>query len=436
MSCEPDPHAAIRVCQLGKHYRIYTKPQHRLFEAVLRGRRHFHQTFRALQDVSFTVRAGEVVGILGRNGSGKSTLLQIICGTLQPSTGSVQTTGRVAALLELGAGFNPEFTGIENIHFNAGILGLSRAEIRNRLDEILAFADIGEHVHQPVKTYSSGMYVRLAFAVAACVEPDVLIIDEALAVGDVQFQAKCFRRFEDLVRAGKTILFVTHSTEQVVRHCSRALLLENGRLIDDGEPRQIANRYLDLLLGAREPGSAPAGPAWSQGAADTDSEVSLVEARTGYCRSEYRWGNGGAKVVDVKLMQAGNPLHEIQYDAGQRMAIRVAVNFEEACEYPVFGFFIKTPDGVTVYGNSTKTMRLPAHLSAAAGQTVCVQFVCELNLGSGSYLLSVGVSAMRGTEVVPLDRRYDVLHFDVVNLSGAVGLADLHAECAPMDEGC
>jgi lipopolysaccharide transport system ATP-binding protein len=229
---------------------------------------------------------------------------------------------------------------------------------------------------------------------------------------------------------------VTHSTEQVVRHCSRALLLENGRLIDDGEPRQIANRYLDLLLGAREPGSAPAGPAWSQGAADTDSEVSLVEARTGYCRSEYRWGNGGAKVVDVKLMQAGNPLHEIQYDAGQRMAIRVAVNFEEACEYPVFGFFIKTPDGVTVYGNSTKTMRLPAHLSAAAGQTVCVQFVCELNLGSGSYLLSVGVSAMRGTEVVPLDRRYDVLHFDVVNLSGAVGLADLHAECAPMDEGC
>jgi lipopolysaccharide transport system ATP-binding protein len=436
MSCEPRPHDAIRVCGLGKYYRIYTKPQHRLFEAMTRGRRCFHQAFWALQDASFTVRAGEVVGILGRNGSGKSTLLQIICGTLQPSTGSVQTTGRVAALLELGAGFNPEFTGIENIYFNAGILGLSKKEIGERLDEILAFADIGEHVHQPVKTYSSGMYVRLAFAVAACVEPDVLIIDEALAVGDVQFQAKCFRRFEDLVRAGKTILFVTHSTEQVVRHCTRALLLEDGRLIDDGEPRQIANRYIDLLMGAREPGLAHAGPAWLNGVMDAGLAGGLIEARAGYCRSEYRWGNGGAKVVDVRLTQAGNTAHQIQYDAGQRMAIRVEANFEKACENPVFGFFIKTPDGVTVYGNSTKTLPTPDRLSAAEGQILCVQFVCELNLGSGSYLLSVGVSAVRGAEVVPLDRRYDVLHFEVVNDSGAVGLADLHAQCVTMDEGC
>ena len=436
MSWEPRPHDAIRVCGLGKYYRVYAKPQHRLFEAMLRGRRRFHQAFWALQDVSFSVRAGEVVGILGRNGSGKSTLLQIICGTLQPSTGSVQTTGRVAALLELGAGFNPEFTGIENIYFNAGILGLTQKEIGERLDEILAFADIGEHVHQPVKTYSSGMYVRLAFAVAACVEPDVLIIDEALAVGDVQFQAKCFRRFEDLVRAGKTILFVTHSTEQVVRHCSRALLLEDGRLIDDGEPRQIANRYLDLLLGAREPGAAASEPSSSNGTMDVDLADGRIEARPGYCRSEYRWGNGGAKVVDVKLTQAGNTLHKIQYDAGQRMAIRVEANFEKACENPIFGFFIKTPDGVTVYGISTKTLLLNNGLSAAAGQSLCVEFVCELNLGSGSYLLSVGISSMLGTEVIPLDRRYDVLHFEVVNASGAVGLADLHAQCVTMDEGC
>lgn len=221
----------IEVVDLGKIYRIYRRPQDRLLQAFVRGRQ-LYREFQALDGVSFAVGRGEVVGILGRNGSGKSTLLQILVGTLGATSGRALVRGRVAALLELGAGFNPEFSGLENVYLNAAILGLDQAETSRRLPEILAFADIGDFIHQPVKTYSSGMYVRLAFAVAACVEPDVLIVDEALAVGDVKFQSKCFRRFDELVSQGKTILFVTHSVEQVVRHCDRALLMEGGRLID------------------------------------------------------------------------------------------------------------------------------------------------------------------------------------------------------------
>jgi lipopolysaccharide transport system ATP-binding protein len=438
MGCEPGPHGAIRVQGLGKSYRIYAKPHHRLLEALTRGRRAMYREFRALHDVSFTVASGEVVGILGRNGSGKSTLLQIISGILRPSAGGVETNGRVAALLELGAGFNPEFTGIENVYFYAGILGLSRTEIRERMDEILSFADIGDYVRQPVKTYSSGMYVRLAFAVAACVDPDILIIDEALAVGDVQFQAKCFRRFDALVRAGKTILFVSHSTEQVVRHCTRALLLDGGHLIGDGEPLNIANRYLDLLLGDSRPVARLIEPMHPTAVSfpGAAAPCGTLESRTGYCRSEYRWGSGGAKILDVSLTRAGETVHQIQYRAGETMLIRIEAAFDIACEEPIFGFFIKTPDGITVYGNSTKTMSLPVRLSAAAGQTLCVQLACDLSLGSGSYLLSVGLSVARDSEVMPLDRRYDVLQLEVVNASGAVGLADLHGRYVTTNEDC
>ncbi len=211
---------ALKLENISKCFQIYEKPHHRLLQGISRGKKQYYKEYWALRDLSFTINRGETVGIIGRNGAGKSTLLQIICGILTPTSGSLEVHGRVAALLELGAGFNPEFTGRENVFLNGAVLGLSQQEIYHRFDEIASFADIGTFLEQPVKTYSSGMYVRLAFAVATCVNPDILIVDEALAVGDVKFQAKCFRRFEELVAGGTTILFVTHSTEQIVRHCS------------------------------------------------------------------------------------------------------------------------------------------------------------------------------------------------------------------------
>jgi lipopolysaccharide transport system ATP-binding protein len=351
--------------------------------------------------------------------------LQLLCGIIKPSAGTCAVRGRMAALLELGAGFNPEFTGLENVRLNAAILGLSPREIEARLPEIAAFADIGAFIERPVKLYSSGMYVRLAFAVASCVDPDVLIIDEALAVGDVQFQTKCFRRFEELVDRGRTVLLVTHSTEQVVRHCTRALLLEGGNLIADGAPRDVANQYLDLMLGTSRARPVLRRPA---DAAAPGADVGVLEERAGYFRSEYRWGSGGATLEDLSLRTPGETGHRVSFLSGERVEIHLRAHFELARDCAVFGFFVKTPDGVTVFGNSTRNAAVyPEPLPVAAGETVRLCFALELHLGTGSYILSAGVSADERGEIVPLDRRYDCLHFEVHNDSGAVGLADLNA---------
>ncbi|MFZ5654639.1 MAG: ABC transporter ATP-binding protein [Pseudomonadota bacterium] len=426
MPSEAAAGTAIEVRGLTKDYRIFAHPRDRFLQFF--SRRPRHQVHHALRGVDFQVAPGEVVGILGRNGSGKSTLLEILSGVLKPTAGSFRVQGRLAALLELGAGFNPEFTGIENVRLNATILGLSNREIEARLPEILAFADIGEFAARPVKLYSSGMYVRLAFAVASSIDPDILIVDEALAVGDVQFQTKCFRRFEELVGRGRTVLLVTHSTEQVVRHCSRALLLEGGRLIADGEPRTVANRYLDLMLGTDRGTGAPAAAPEPPVAIPAAAGDTLLEQRAGYFASEYRWGNGGARLEDVRISESGDPRHRISLRSGAAVEVVLRARFQRACERAVFGLFIKTPDGVTVFGNSTRNAAVyPAPLAVVAGEEVRIAFALQLHLGPGPYLLSAGVSSEEGEEVVPLDRRYDCLHFEVLDGSGTVGLANLHA---------
>jgi lipopolysaccharide transport system ATP-binding protein len=238
---------AIRVSNLSKCYHIYDKPRDRLLQMLARGRKQLYREFWALQDVSFEIKKGETVGIVGRNGSGKSTLLQLICGTLNPTSGTIQTNGRIAALLELGSGFNPEFTGRENVYMNAAVLGLAKEETDVRYDDIVAFADIGEFINQPVKTYSSGMMVRLAFAVQATVDPDILIVDEALAVGDEKFQRKCFARLEDLKSQGTSILFVSHAGPQVIELCDKALLLEQGTRLMYTSPMPVIRTYQELL---------------------------------------------------------------------------------------------------------------------------------------------------------------------------------------------
>ena len=242
--------AVVQVEGLGKDYRIYGRPIDRIREMYsIRGRT-YHSVFTALDNVTFAIRAGETVGIIGPNGSGKSTLLEIICGTLNPSRGDVAVEGRLAALLELGAGFNPAFSGRENVYLNAALLGISREEIDERFDEIVDFAGIGEFIEHPVSTYSSGMYVRLAFATAVNSEPEILIVDEALAVGDIRFQRKCFRRFQEMQKAGKTILFVTHSVDLVQAHCSRGIYLKSGEVRAIGKPKEVIQEYLEDLFGA------------------------------------------------------------------------------------------------------------------------------------------------------------------------------------------
>ncbi|VVO81774.1 ABC transporter ATP-binding protein [Pseudomonas sp. B21128] len=238
---------AITLQDVSKCYHIYDKPRDRLAQMLAGQRKQYFHEFWALRNVSFDIKRGETVGIVGRNGSGKSTLLQVICGTLNQSSGQVQTVGRIGALLELGSGFNPEFTGHENVYMNAAILGLSRSEVDERYDDITAFADIGEFIHQPVKTYSSGMIVRLAFAVQAMVDPDILIVDEALAVGDERFQRKCFARLDELKAKGTSILFVSHSGPQVVELCDRAILMERGELICTGSPMSVVRAYQKLI---------------------------------------------------------------------------------------------------------------------------------------------------------------------------------------------
>jgi len=418
---------ALKLENISKCFHVYEKPHHRLLQGIFRGRRRFYKEYWALRDISFSVRRGEAVGIIGRNGAGKSTLLQVICGTLFPSSGSLEINGRIAALLELGAGFNPEFTGRENVFLNGAVLGLSQQEIHRRFSEIASFADIGDFMEQPVKTYSSGMYIRLAFAVATCVEPDILVVDEALAVGDVKFQAKCFRRFEELISRGTTILFVTHSTEQIVRHCSWSILLEQGVIRELGDSKQVANHYLDLLFGVQrvdrqqtDEGEATETPETKPSPLD-----GVFEKRPTYNPDEYRWGNGEAEILDYLVTRDGQS-DLLSVDGKDPFQVIFAVFFHVNVERPIFGLTIKTPDGVMVCSENTRDCAGgPLSRSAQKGEQLQVIFNIKQYLSTGDYLLSVGVVEERRGELVPLDRRYDSIFLHVTHDKKTYGLVDL-----------
>ena len=431
---------AVRARSLRKIYEIYQKPHDRFLQTLFRGRRRFYQEFCALDDVSFEVARGETLGILGRNGSGKSTLLQLIAGTVVPTSGSSEVRGRVSAILELGAGFNPEFTGRENIEIATAVLGMTSAETRARMGDIVGFADIGEHIDQPVKTYSSGMYARLAFAVAVHVDPDVLIVDEALAVGDAKFQAQCFRKFEDFRRRGVSILFVTHSVDQIVRHCSRALLLDRGRLVMSGEPKAVVARYLEFLFGTdkrEEPQplrSDSAEQDVSRLFAQHAQHEESFERRGSYNKLEHRWGNRQARLVDYLLLD-GHGLETAVLRTGEHAALILKIVFDTAVERPILGITIKTPDGVEISGsNSRDTTGVPEYVAREAGEVVYARFDFDCVLNAGEYLVSVGVAADISGDIVPLDRRYDAIHLHVMNARPSYGLVDLGFVCEQTGE--
>ena len=425
----------ITVCvdRISKAYKLYDKPVDRLKESFSPFRKKYHKDFYALREVSFCVKKGETFGILGRNGAGKSTLLKILSGILTPTGGAVTTRGKVAALLELGAGFNPEMSGLDNVYVYGAISGYSKAEMDARVAEILAFADIGEFVHQPMKNYSSGMYVRLVFAAAINIEPDILIVDEALAVGDVKFQAKCFRRFKELIEKGTTIILVTHSTEQVVRHCDRALLIEAGEVLFQGEPKTAVNRYMDLLFGCN--------PEEIVDSTMTDPEQRIefcpaitnivsdrFENRFGYNSYEYRWGSRAAEIIDFFVTTDGAE-YSNTVNCGAEVVLAIWVKYHSPILFPIYGLTIKTPDGVVVYGSNSRDFSAgPIINPAQPGQIVSVAFRFKALLAAGEYLISLGVAADELGEVVPLDRRYDSIIFKVDATETFFGLVNLRMD--------
>lgn len=433
---------AIRVEDVSKCFHTYDKPIDRLKRSVVPRLQQwvgdaptsYGKEFWALRNISFEVKRGETVGIVGRNGSGKSTLLQIICGTLTPTSGTVQTHGRVAALLELGSGFNPEFTGRENVFLNGALLGLTREEIEARFDAIAAFADIGEFIEQPVKHYSSGMAVRLAFAVQAQVDPDILIVDEALSVGDARFQAKCFERLRQLKENGTSILLVTHASEQVVTHCNRAVLLDRSRVEMLGEPRPVINRYLDLLFG-REKHATPAPAVQEVPRSEIPEGVPVMNmgdgdhfpTRPGYNPNEYRWGDGAAAIIDYHLTSAGEAYPNV-LECGKQATLWLVIRFNRMVVHPILGFTVKTKEGVTVYGTNTLMLKDQSMAEfGLPGSVVRAKVTFDALLANGDYFVSIGIASRDGEEVVPHDRRYDALHLVVGPTPNMFGLADLRA---------
>lgn len=421
---------AIDISDLSKCYTIYKRPVDRVREAFSIRRREYHQKFWALKDLDLSIARGETIGLIGPNGSGKSTLLEILCGTLTPTTGTVSVDGNVAALLELGAGFNPDFTGRENVYMNAAIMGVPRHRVDERFEAVTRFADIGEFIDRPVKTYSSGMYVRLAFAAAINMDPDILVVDEALAVGDTRFQRKCYRLFHDLRKKGVTIIFVTHAVELVRAHCNRAILLSEGRKIDEGDPARVIQTYLEMLFQPNDDDPGTVGSDENKSLFPEGDVKDLCPERASYNPNEHRWGDGRARIYDYSIgSERGDDLP--YYMRGEAVRIRTKVYFAEALTDLIYGITVKTVDGITVFGTNTRErFRQLEAVEKASHRETTFEFVC--NLLPGEYFISLGVAVDDNTaDHLAIDRRYDLIHLSVRGEVHDFGIADLNMSISP-----
>lgn len=412
---------AIEVKNIKKEYRLYDKPSLRVKEALsIRGKK-YHKVFSALKDISFQVEKGEMLGIIGKNGAGKSTLLKIITGVLTPTSGEIKINGKVSALLELGAGFNPEYTGIENIYLNGSMIGFTKQEMDMKLDDILTFADIGDFVYQPVKTYSSGMFARLAFAVAINVEPDILIVDEALSVGDVFFQAKCYKKLEDLKNSGKTILFVTHDMGSVIKYCNRAILINDGVIAAQGNPDEIVDLYKKVLVGQFDNNS------------DDDQqseEIQGVQPVEGETWKAYMlinpncqiYGDKRAEIVDFGIFDE----HEAINNTVRKMrefTIKMKVHFYETISNPIFAFSIKDTKGTEITGTNTIIEKTETG-TVKEGEEIIIEFKQIMRLQGGQYLVHLGCTGYEGDNLVVYNRLYDICCITVISEKTTVGYFD------------
>lgn len=406
---------AIRVNHLTKVYKLYDKPSDRLREALNPFKKSYHKDFYALNDVSFEIKKGETVGIIGKNGAGKSTLLKIITGVLTPSSGDVQVNGRIASLLELGAGFNPEYTGLENIYLQGTLMGLSHEEMEPKVADILAFADIGDFINQPVKSYSSGMFARLAFAVAINVDPDILIVDEALSVGDAAFQAKCFNKFKEFQQQKKTILFVTHSLDLIIKYCQSAILIHQGQMVLQGDVKTTTEQYRKYLV---------AVDGKEEDAGTRDAIVDNDAQQSGFLALDKKadsYGGMEAEIIGFSIFNhEGKLTTHVYHD--EKYTILIKVKFHEDIVDPIVAYTLRSVDGMELTGTNTNNENL-VFGSVRKGTVITVKFEQVMILNSGTYLLALGCTKYDNDSLRVFHRIYDATAIEVSSPRKATGIA-------------
>lgn len=414
-------HPVIEMENICKIYKLYEKNTDRLKESVIPGKRKLHREFHALKNLTLTISKGECLGILGKNGAGKSTLLKIITGVLQPSSGKVNVRGKIAALLELGAGFNPDLTGLENIYFNGKVMGFSKEEMDSRLDNILTFADINEFIDQPVKTYSSGMFARLAFAVAINVDPEILIIDEALSVGDVAFQTKCFRKINEFKDQGKTIIFVTHSMDTILKYCTRAIVIHNGMNTAEGTAKEMVDVYKKILVNLYDISEELKVNKRTQ-----LTEIGEWKKSFSINQTLLEYGDKSAEIVDFGIFDLDDsPTSKIISD--EPIVIKMKVKFNSRIEDPIFAFTVKDLKGNELCGTNTLFENILSP-TINPGDEITVSFTQTLKLQNGYYTLSLGCTGFQNDELVVYHRLYDVLSFETSMFKNIVGIYDLESQ--------
>lgn len=412
----------ITVNHISKVYKLYDRPIHRLKEAMSVTKKSYHRDHFALEDINFDIKKGECVGIIGTNGSGKSTLLKIITGVLNPTSGTYEVNGKISALLELGAGFNMEYTGIENIYLNGTMMGFSDAEMDKKIDSIISFAEIGEFIYQPVKTYSSGMFARLAFAVAINVEPDILIVDEALSVGDIFFQAKCYQKFNEFKEKGKTILFVSHDMSSILKYCDRCVLINKGHQVSVGKTSEVVDIYKKILVNqygeAEQEEVQEDKPSF-----DDEKEGTMWKDKMLVNPNIVDYGGKEAEIIDFAVVNNYGEISNSIYK-GEKFSIRMKIKFHKDVERPIFAITIKDIKGTEITG--TNTMLEECNLEKGkAGETVAVQFEQMMDLQGGQYLLSLGCTGYEVEEFVVYNRLYDACNIEVLSTRNTIGFYDM-----------
>lgn len=415
----------IEIKNITKIYNLYNKPSDRLKEALF-SRKSRHTEFAALNDVSFDVCKGEILGIIGKNGSGKSTILKIITNVLTPTSGECIVKGKIAALLELGAGFNMEYTGIENIYLNGQMIGFSKEEMDKKLQDIIDFADIGEHIFQPVKTYSSGMFARLAFSVAISVDPDILIVDEALSVGDVFFQNKCYRRFEEFRDKGKTILFVTHDMGSVIRYCNRCVLLNAGKKVGEGKPQEMVDLYKRIMVGQ-----------WNENEEKNSTIENSIDSTNINVNRLWKeqistnpdmevYGDRRAEIIDFGIFSDSGNIGNNVYK-GDYYTVKMKVRINDDNLNPIFAFKLRDVKGTELTGTNTMLEDIDTS-HCKNGDIVTISFRQKQYLQPGQYLVSLGCTAFEGDQFVVYSRNYNCCVLGVVAQKGTIGIFDSESE--------
>lgn len=415
----------IEIKNISKIYNLYNKPSDRLKEALF-SRKSRHTEFAALNDVSFNVNKGEILGIIGKNGSGKSTILKIITNVLTPTSGECIVKGKIAALLELGAGFNMEYTGIENIYLNGQMIGFSKEEMDKKLQDIIDFADIGEHIYQPVKTYSSGMFARLAFSVAISVDPDILIVDEALSVGDVFFQNKCYRRFEEFRERGKTILFVTHDMGSVIRYCNRCVLLNAGKKVAEGNPQEMVDLYKRIMVGQWNENEEKEVDSSSTVKASNVKKDQLWKEQISTNPDMEVYGDGRADIIDFGIFSDTGDIGNNVYK-GDYYSVKMKVRINEDNLNPIFAFKLRDVKGTELTGTNTMLEDIDTS-QCEKGDIVTITFRQKQYLQPGQYLVSLGCTAFEGDQFVVYSRNYNCCVLGVVAQKGTIGIFDSESE--------